>query len=381
MIDFINVIVKKHGGRIAGSPQERASQLDFKETLQQHCHDVKIQEFSAPLGAKFQSLPVFAAVYIFAIYLYSDSVVFAVALAAVNATLFLGHFVFYGGWLNPLFPKKHSLNIDGVIPASAERRATVYVCGHMDSVYEFWWWYALGHTGVVLTTVGMIIIATQPIVLALGWFQFLAVDFVSLGLFFFLLPLIFMKTYRKVDGAMDNLSGVAISLDIAKHFGLTRAHQMLHTEIRILSFGSEETGLMGSTAYVKKFFKEMKQENVHVLNIDSVGDMKYLTAVTHELFPRVSYTQHIIEGVVAAFEAQDITPLRKGIPIGASDGASFRKAGIDAVTILGLNTQRHHSGYHTRDDVSASIDPKALEAVRDCVVTYIETVDRSHAAL
>ena len=62
-----------------------------------------------------------------------------------------------------------------------------------------------------------------------------------------------------VHGACDNLSGVSIAFDMLKHFADPNEKgksTLKNTRIKFVSFGSEETGLTGSTQYVKEKAEE-----------------------------------------------------------------------------------------------------------------------------
>lgn len=69
------------------------------------------------------------------------------------------------------------------------------------------------------------------------------------------------------DGAMDNATGVAISLELAK----TIANESFQYSYRILLVGSEESGLRGSRAHVAKLADSTFSKILYTINTDVIG--------------------------------------------------------------------------------------------------------------
>ena len=65
-----------------------------------------------------------------------------------------------------------------------------------------------------------------------------------------------------VDGAIDNLSGLAIADAVGRHFAQARAQGggLRRTRLRLISFGSEEAGLKGSYAYARAYAGQLRAE-------------------------------------------------------------------------------------------------------------------------
>ncbi len=77
---------------------------------------------------------------------------------------------------------------------------------------------------------------------------------------------------RPSSGSIDNASGVAISLELAKIF---KKNPLENTDVLILWPGAEEWGLKGSKAFCKTHFKSLKKiydlDKSFNINIDMVG--------------------------------------------------------------------------------------------------------------
>jgi hypothetical protein len=69
------------------------------------------------------------------------------------------------------------------------------------------------------------------------------------------------------DGAIDNATGVAVSLELAKHI----ANEKLKYTYRILLVGAEEAGLRGSRAHVAKIKDSISKNVMYVINTDIIG--------------------------------------------------------------------------------------------------------------
>lgn len=69
------------------------------------------------------------------------------------------------------------------------------------------------------------------------------------------------------DGAIDNATGVAVSLELAKHI----AKEKLKYTYRILLVGAEEAGLRGSRSHVAKIKDSISKNIIYVINTDVIG--------------------------------------------------------------------------------------------------------------
>ncbi len=76
------------------------------------------------------------------------------------------------------------------------------------------------------------------------------------------------------EGADDNASGVAVMLETAK---LVQNVQTPYT-IRFIAFGAEESGLLGSYAYLNQMSQEQFENTIAMIDLDSLiaGDNAYV---------------------------------------------------------------------------------------------------------
>lgn len=386
MSTWIGGIIKRFGGRPPGSAAEAAAQAWLAEQWGAWCDTVETQPFTAALDAKFHALKWFCLVFYVCLALYWLYLPAATLLGALNAVLFLGHFVAYRDWLDPLYRRSPSLNVIGTLEPSEPAQRTILIAGHMDSVHEFQWWYRLGHWGAVLTVVSGFLIGLQPLFYGLVWGLRLSGTTAGhlLGVLFVLLAPITVVYFSLhgptlVDGAIDNLSGVAIADAVGRHCAQARAQGrgLRRTRLRLISFGSEEAGLKGSYAYARAYARQLGAEGAVLINVDSIRSAESLFIATSEPNLLVRYPPWLVACLTAAFQAAGVPVRTAAVTIGASDGASFARRGLPAVTIFGLNPKRLDPTYHTRLDTLANLDPAALTAVERALIRFVEAWDQA----
>jgi len=385
MVSFIQTIIEKFGGRVAGTDAEKQAQHYVEGVLDSYCDSVEWHGFSSALNSKFHSLKGFCITFMLAIVLFSWNVYVAAAVAAVNAILFFGHFLAYQDWLDFLYKKQTSSNVIGKIEPSGPVRSTIIVSGHIDSVREFQWWYRLKHFGGVLTTIsGFLIVIQAPTYVAAAiahsisgmipeiftWFLWSHIILTPVLITFFTI-----HGSRKVDGALDNLTGVALAVEMAKVFG--GPERLKHTRLKVISFGSEETGLKGARHYVNDHLQELKDEKASIINIDTIKSDEHLSIVRRELNPMTKYSDDMISKAELAFQEEEINYKVINMPVGATDGTAFARKGLKAVSIIGLTTKKFDPTYHTRLDNLSNLDPKGLEAMKRMLVRFINNWDEA----
>ena len=377
MLTYIDVIITRFGGRYFGSEQEKQAQLYTAEILRKYCDKVEVEEFQSALEAHFQSLKGFCIVYVLVLVLLKVDVRIAGVLGIVNSILFLGHFVTYRHWLDFLFPKKPSWNVIGEIEPTGEAHNTLIVAGHIDSVKEFKWWYKLKQTGAVFTVLAGFLITLLGIYSLLA--IFINTGWYGYGWWFFVLlaPMLIvffdMHGTQVVDGASDNLTGVAMTVEMAKVFS---QQKLKHTRLRLISFGSEEAGLRGAWAYGKRHKEQLLKEKAFLFNIDTIKDTEHLTIGTSEVNTLVFYKAEHIKAVEDAFIAAQVPVKKLPLSVGASDASAFHILGLPAICVIGMDSGKLDPAYHTRLDVKECINPQALEAMKKALVEYINTLDR-----
>jgi len=375
---FVDHFIQTFGPRKPGSEAEKQAQQFLAKELNTFCDRVEVQPFVAALTAKFGSLRIFSLLYVVALVLPVVSLPMALAVAAVNAVVFMGHFVMTGAWLDFLFPKQESCNIVGTIEPTGPARRTLLFAGHMDSTPEFIWWYWFQDWGIRMMMVSGVSFLLLPIYYSVAWpleaevwlsgpwWAFVAASPFALTFFF-------IHGTRVVDGAQDNLSGVAVAHAVGKRLAKNRLN---HTRVLVVSFGAEETGLKGSAALVEHFGKELRATPHHLINLDGILDIDNMFVIKSELSIGVTHDKALVARVAEAFERNGLPPKLGTIPVGGTDGSSFSRNGLSAMSIVGLPMDSLHPTYHTRLDTIDHLVPATLDRMVDVLVDLATTWDR-----
>ena len=376
MLNYIDDVISRFGGRYFGSNEEKEAQYFTAEVLRRYCDTVVIEEFQSALEAHFQSLKIFCVVYVMVLILLKFDARIAGALGILNTVLYLGHFVTYRHWLDFLFPKKPSWNVVADIKPTGEERDTLIIAGHIDSVKEFKWWYKLKQSGAVLTVITGFLIPLLGIYALLC--AFIDAHWFTYGWWFFavLTPLliVFFDMHGKdvVDGASDNLTGVAMAVEMAKEFSVQR---LKHTRLRLISFGAEESGLRGAWAYARDHKQQLLNEKAFLMNLDTIKDTQHLTIGTSEVNTLVFYKKEHIELVEKAFITCGVPVKKLPLSVGASDASAFHIQGLPAICVIGMDSEKLDPVYHTRLDVIENINPQALEDMKKVLIQFAQSWD------
>jgi hypothetical protein len=383
MVTFITEIIEKFGGRPAGTAAEKGAQEYTRSVLEKYCHSTTLEAFQSHLTSHFGILKPLSLVYIFVLVLYWFAPVAAIIVGLLNTIVFFIQFLTYRHWFDFLYPNQESWNVEGVIEPEGEVKSTLLVAGHIDSVYEFKWWYKLGSLGGILTVVAGFVLSLQFAGLAVAYYsgnETLAaiIWWAQVALAPTLIVLFDMHNKSlKVDGALDNLTGVALAVEMAKIFSQKR---LQHTRLRLVSFGAEEPCLRGAAAYAKQHYDRLRAENAVLINIDTIKEKKHLSIATSELNTMVRYPQELVEKMEASFKALQVPVKKVTIGVGGTDGAAFRFRGLPALTLIGLDSSNFDPCYHTRLDNLSHLNPDGLEAMRDVLVHFIVAWDGETAS-
>ena len=390
MKDQIHDIIARYGPRPAGSDAEKNAQEYLASQMHQLTDDVKIEPFQAPLTAKFGKMKWYAGSYLLSLILFWISPISALILSLLCAIVLVCDLMRNDGIADFLFPLKTSYNVSATLEPQEEVRSTLIFSGHIDSTNECTWWYRLKEYGAHLTIACGLLIASLPIfmiwfVIAAHFFQS-TVDFNTWLYFGYVLlsplTIIYFSFHGKivVDGACDNLSGIIISKNVVSHFAdpQRKGHSFLkHTRIRFVSFGSEEKGLRGSTAFSIAHLDELLKENAHILNTDSVRLPEEINIVTGELMSFVTFDKALVSKTENAFNSINV-PYKKGsLPMGGTDAIPFQQKNIPSLSIIGMNMKSLDPTYHTRLDTIENVDQLALTRVRDGLIELVKQWDNS----
>ena len=151
-------------------------------------------------------------------------------------------------------------------------------------------------------------------------------------------------TVPHIAGANDNGSGTAVLLTMAREL----SEKTFPFELRLVAFGSEELGLLGSRHYVESLAPEEQARVMAMLNFDALGNGSRLGVRGDDIL-----TQPVMEDSQArGIELR----ARQSRGRGGSDHASFAAVGIPNIFFSSDDFSR----LHTPQDTLEFINPQLL---------------------
>lgn len=394
MKDGIRYICENFKKRSPGSESERNAQAYFKTELEKYADEVIMEDFKlhphAFMGfiiiAVTLCLASIAMYWLFPSIIYPGSGKAEFVLAVIPPVLmlfsilmFLFEFLFYGKFVDFLFPKRVSRNVFATRKPTGEVKRRIIFSGHADAANE--WTYSLhGQLKTLAPVMGGSIIGMffVFIVTLARLFSSISLGFVPeietglwrpLGfvmLFFvpFLVAMYFFINWRVVvDGANDNLSACYIAMGVLKEMA-DNDFRFKNTEVCCLITGSEEAGLRGALAFAKAHKDELKQTETVAITLDTMREIEQLQIYTKGCTGTVRDSEAVGVLLFEAGQANGIEMKRAGIYPGAVDAEGFSKHGIRACGFCGVNHDPK-TYYHTREDTWTNIDENCINLSLD----------------
>lgn len=364
-IDIVKAICTQVGPGLPGSSQEWERAAMLAKELESHlgAKDVAMEEFTLAPGAFLGSLPASALLMLIAALLNISVGRFtgipswvtglaALALSILSVLLVILEYVRYGEIIDPLFKKKRSVNVIGTLrqPGTQDTKRLLILSGHHDSAWENTWMRFLGY-GLFVTVptvlIGVIVMLVMSVIQLTGTIAGSAglVRVGTLGWVMVIYPILpaivfafFFNMGKRdggtVPGAVDNLSACAIAVAMCRFLVNNPSYIPAGTEIRFITFGSEEAGLRGSRSYIKRHLDELKRLDARLLNIEMVAHPE-IAILTTDL-NGIQNAPEMVRSVASAADRAGVPYTLKPYPRGggASDAAPFSQAGLKATTLL-----------------------------------------------
>jgi hypothetical protein len=381
-LDLVKRICTKVGPGLPGTPQERERAAMIKKELESHLGvgNVLVEEFTLAPWAFLSAYPISALFMLVAALLNISmgrftgispwvTAIAAMALSILSPLLFIFEFVLSFETIDPFFKKKQSVNVVGRLrkPGTQTVKRLFILSGHHDSAPENTWLGFLGYgffllsatwligfatmfamsiiqlTGVIIGNAGIVRIGT------LGWVMLVypTVPSIIYGLFFTR----GWKNGGNVLGAVDNLSASALVVAMCRFLVRNPSYIPVDTEVRFISFGSEEAGLRGSRRYVERHLDELKRLDARLLNFETVAHPQ-ITILTSEINGTVKNSIEMVKSVALAAERAGVPYKLQSAFLGvANDAGPFSKAGLKATTLLGFKVpEQMVAFYHQKWD-------------------------------
>ena len=374
---IIDDIIRDIGYRTSGSEGEAAAAKHIARDLEKRGATVSIEE----LPCRLDYIPGFANLMVGAFLAVVLAYPFVPAVSAVltvcTLALFLLSRKFGNKVIDWMFKKGTTQNVVGVVPAGGEKKHTLIFSGHHDSPdmmpilsppYKAYvhiietvavTGFALMIPAGVLRAVFGDVFSWFP--LHVGWYDVLyPLCVLGFAVTFFYRSMV--VTGRKNLGANDNLSAVAVLGGIADHLA---AHPTRHTEVLLISFGSEESGCYGSHHFAAKN-RDLIARAVNV-NIETVGAGE-LAVIDKERNSGIAYTPGAVDFICRAGERAGIPLESVTINFGATDSYSIVQEGGSSACLFGMDEYRLFAIWHSPLDVPENVSEEKLEkALSVCI--------------
>ena len=425
-LHLVTEVCAQVGPGLPGSSQERERAFIFKRELETHlgAENVVVEEFTfAPGGflslapGLFMLLAVLLNVSIGRIPGVSPWLTSTAALvfAILSPLVFILEFLLGKEFIDPILRKKQSQNVIGRLrkPGTKNVKRLLILSGHHDSAPENSCLRLLSAVNRLFTRNGRrdgaeedarlrflgsvfyflsaIFILGFAVMLVMSIIQLVGVITANaamvrsgtLGwvlLIFPMLPALLFgwfsikagKNGGDVPGAVDNLSASALAVALCRFLVQNPSFIPDDTEIRFISFGSEEAGLRGSRRYLARHLDELKGLDARVLNFEMVAHPEIQILIS-DVNGTVKNDPEMVESVVAA-------AARAGVPYKVSfasigvgtDAAPFSQAGLKAATLIPFKVpQQTVAFYHQRWDTPENLTIESLLNVLKLSIEWV----------
>jgi hypothetical protein len=385
--ELIDDICRDIGPRATGSAAEAAAAELLGRRLESWGLKATVERFRVASRAFQGLLATLTGGYLLALAAYFACPLVAVTFLGLVLVVLVAHGLLDLDLPALVLPKSGSTNVHGRVAPAVERRHTVLFAGHHDSAFrqpllarsELFAWLermVLGLVAAFLLLLGLAVWRTvvSPGAGRPGW-EIVALAYCGLGGIFALAILGGMIRRDAVPGANDNLSAVATAWEVARR--LTRTPPR-YTEVRVVSFGSEEAAIKGSREFAQRHQQELR--DAVLVNLESLGQSGRLFVLTGEVLAGTRHSERAVRLVEDAARDVGIPLERKRLVNGLTDASSFSRRGLPATTVIRLNAQGFLDHYHSPGDSPEHVVEDHLEeAVRLCLAV-VERLDREPSA-
>ncbi len=378
-LDMVKKICAEVGPGLPGTSQERQRAEMIKKELETHLGEVNvaIEEFTLAPDALLATYPGVISMLVAILLNISTGHIpvvapWIIALASFIFSLlspvsFVLEFLLCREVFDPFFPKKQSINVIGKLrkPGTKEVKHLLIVSGHHDSAlentwirytgYGFYFFSATFFIGIILLAVACLIqfvglVIGNEAVARAGTIEWIVLVYPIVPAMIYATILTQgKKNGGIVPGAADNLSACAVAVALCRYLEENPAIIPDDTEVRIITFGSEEAGCRGSKRYVDRHLAELKQLDTRLLNYEIIAYPE-ISILSSDLNGTVKYTPEMVRSVVAAAQRAGVPyKISNGIIGAGCDAVPFSQAGIKSITLLPFQSPQQLLAFYHQD--------------------------------
>ena len=381
MFNLIDEICKKIGPRLAFSKKEDEGARFIENKFKKYCDKTKVEQFKARTGPFQLDFRVSAILYVISVLTYLIIPWISLVLMTFCVISLLGVNIWNFRLLYIFGSVKQSQNVIGTIKPSSERKKIIIFGSHVDSANELLLLYKFGFRFIYFVISGLFfmlfVIIISLVKLIIGLFQIIILGFDILILIAMIgiigvFPLYFMVNYKLVvEGANDNLSAVAVGINMMRIFS---KNPPKNVELRFIAFGAEEGGRIGSNKYAERHKDELKES--YTVNYDTVGGKGPGKLVILKKEVTVHHSPEVIQLLSEAARKAGHPMELFSIPMaGGTDSWAFSKRGLHASAIYTKAETMIPKGWHLREDTPDVIDKKKLKICSDVGIEFVKILD------
>lgn len=172
-----------------------------------------------------------------------------------------------------------------------------------------------------------------------------------------------------VPGANDNLTGVAVLLELARHLA-GRAPDGLR--VVLLSTGAEEANQDGMLAWARRHLGALDRDRTTFLCLDTVGSSE-LVLIEGEGFLRMRDYDEDLKELITAAAADAGVHVRRGLRFTfATDALIPLRQGFRVAGLGSINEWLVPSNYHAPTDTADNVDYASVQGAVDVVLGVVE---------
>ena len=388
-LDLTAEIIDEFGPRLTGTPACKKAGERLKTELEKSCTQTASEKFQCSRDAFLYFIRYFSMSYVAAficLIIGGDLIILAAILTSFGFIMAVCEFVFYKEFIDPLFKKTDGYNISGTLEPSAEVQQTIIVSGHYDSPHVFSFLnknQKLYKLRVIMTIGLYFLITTISLWASYEWITQSGSIYIIKELIYilgfgliFMLQYFFFVSWDVSPGAGDNLISAAMAVKLADHFSTLNLN---HTRLVFLCPDAEESGLRGARKYVNLHRETLQSSPTYNINMDSIYRLQDLRFLKSELNGTVPLDEKLGKKCteIAKSLGYNIPSMYMPFGGGSTDAAEFAKAGIPALSIIGLDTTFTSGNvpYHTSFDTVDTIEPEAVLACMQITEQFILEID------
>ncbi len=380
-LEHVRVLAEEIGPRGSTTEGERRGSEYCQQTLDRLGLEPSMEPFS---GARSIYVPHLLASVImliaFAIYPLAGraSAGAAAALSLLALVSDLMELSFRDNPLRRLTPKGPSQNVVAVVPPAKEHRQDLVLIGHVDShrsplIFSTPRWVSVYGA---FTTVVFVLFCAQVLLYVLGtatqWSWIWPASGVSAVGALLLAAMCLQADHTPFSaGANDNATGAGLVLALAENL---QAEPLWHTRVWLACTGCEEVQHYGAIDFFRRYRDEMHKPMALVFEMLGCAGPAWLTKegiiVPFHADPRlVGFAERL------AAEMPQWGAFATSLSGGNTEMADALRAGVPALTLIGMGPGGEMTYWHQVGDTVDKIDPQVLERAYAFTWALMQSLD------